>query len=70
MPVRDAEVGFTLRDVSGTQSYTMPRTDANGFTSYPFDVAAFQPAQAVFINVTARLNSVTGTDRTSFFTWF
>lgn len=69
-PVKDAEVGFTLRDASGTQTYTMPRTDANGFSSYTFDVAAFRPAQTVFINVTARSNSVTGTDRTSFFTWF
>lgn len=70
MPVKGAEVGFTLRDASGTQTHTMPRTDANGFTSYTFDVAAFQPAQAVFVTVTARSNSVTGTDRASFFTWF
>jgi len=70
MPVRAAEVGFALRDASGTRTYTMPRTDANGFTSYTFDAAAFQPAQTVFITVTARSNGVTGTDRTSFFTWF
>ncbi len=70
MPVKDAEVGFTLHDAAGTQTYTMPRTDANGFTSYTFDVGGFQPAQAVFVNVTARSNGVTGTDRTSFFTWF
>lgn len=70
MPVKDAEVMVTLRSASGTQSYTMPRTDANGFTSYAFDVGPFRPAQSVFIAVNARLSGATGTDRTSFFTWF
>jgi hypothetical protein len=69
-PVKDAEVIFTLRSAAGTQSYTMPRTDANGFTSYAFDAGPFQPAQAVFITVNARASGATGTDRTSFFTWF
>jgi hypothetical protein len=70
MPVENAEVTFTLRDASGAQTFTMPRTDSNGFTSYAFDVESFRPAQAVFITVDARSNDVTGTDRTSFFTWF
>ena len=69
-PVKDAGVTFTLRDASGTQSYTMAPTDANGFTSYTFDAGVFQPAQPVFITVDARSNGATGTDRTSFFTWF
>ena len=29
MPVKDAEVTFTLRDAAGEQTFTMPRTDAN-----------------------------------------
>jgi hypothetical protein len=70
MPVKGAEVTFTLRDAAGTQTYTMPQTDANGFTSYTFDAGTFRPAQAVFITANARSNGVTGTDRTSFFTWF
>jgi hypothetical protein len=70
VPVKDADVTFTLRNASGTQTYTLPRTDANGFTSYTFDVAPFQTAQPVFINVAARSGSATGTDRTTFFTWF
>jgi|GEM_PF-264552 len=69
-PVEKAEVTFTLRDASGTQTYPMPLTDANGFTSFAFDVGAYPPAQTVFITVNARSNGVTGTDRTSFFTWF
>ena len=69
-PVRDAEVTFTLRDASGTKSYSMAPTDKNGFASYTFDAGAFQPAQTVYITVNARSNSATGTDRSSFFTWF
>jgi hypothetical protein len=72
MPVKDAEVTFALRDASGTQTYAMPHTDANGFASYTFDAGTFRPAQTVFITVNARSNGAgaTGTDRTSFFTWF
>jgi hypothetical protein len=70
MPVKDAEVSFTLRDASGAQTYSMAPTDANGFTSYIFDTGTFRPAQTVFITVDARSSGVTGTDRTSFFTWF
>jgi hypothetical protein len=70
MPVKDADVTFTLRTTSGAQTTTMPRTDANGFTSYTFNVGSFQPAQPVFITVAARSSGATGADRTSFFTWF
>lgn len=70
LPVANAEVAFTLRDAAGAKAYTMPRTDPNGFTSFTFDVSAFAPAQTVFITVNARSNSATGTDRTSFFTWY
>jgi len=70
MPVKAAEVTFSLRDRSDAVTYTIPRTDANGFTSYTFDAGTFRPAQTVFISVTATSNSITGTDRTSFFTWF
>ncbi len=70
MPVKDAEVTFTLRDATGAKTYTMPRTDANGFTLYTFDAGTFRPAQTVFIIVNATSNGITGTDRTSFFTWF
>lgn len=69
-PVKDAEVTFTLRDASGTKTHTMPRTDANGFTSYTFDAGTFRPAQTVFITVNAMSSGITGTDRTTFFTWF
>ncbi|HTP09674.1 MAG TPA: hypothetical protein VMP08_15565 [Anaerolineae bacterium] len=70
MPVANAEVTFTLRDANGTQTYNMSPTDATGFTSYTFDAGAFRPAQVVFMTVNARSSGVTGTDRTSFFTWF
>jgi hypothetical protein len=70
MPIKDATVTFALRDVSGTQTFTLPRTDANGFTSYAFNSGALRPAQTVFITVTATSNGITGTDRASFFTWF
>ncbi len=69
-PVQNAEVTLTLRDAFGTQTYSMSPTDANGFTSYTFDLSAYRPAQSVFITVNARSNGVTGTDRASFFTWF
>jgi len=69
-PVEDAAVTFTLRDAASTSAYTMPRTDTNGFASFTFDAGAFQPAQTVFIFVTAASRGITGTDRTSFFTWF
>ena len=69
-PVKDAEVTLTLRDAAGAQTTILPGTDENGFTSYTFDVAPFRTAQAVFITVDARSQGVTGTDRTSFFTWF
>jgi hypothetical protein len=69
-PQKNVEVTFMLRDASGTQTFTMPRTDKDGFTSYTFDAGAFRPAQTVFITVIARASSVTGTDRASFFTWF
>ncbi|HSD83242.1 MAG TPA: hypothetical protein VLG46_05265, partial [Anaerolineae bacterium] len=70
MPIKDAEVTFMLRDASGTKTYAMPRTDATGFTSYTFDAGSLRPAQTVFITVKAVSNGKTGTDRTSFFTWF
>ena len=69
-PVEDAAVIFTLRDAASTSAYTMRRTDTNGFTSLTFDAGAFQPAQTVFISVTAASRGITGTDRTSFFAWF
>jgi hypothetical protein len=69
-PVARADVTFTLRDAAGTQTHVMPATDATGFTSFTFDAGTFRPAQTVFITVNARSNSATGTDRTSFFTWF
>jgi hypothetical protein len=70
MPVKDADVSFTTEDATGLKTYVLPKTDADGFTSYRFDVGAFRPAQTVFIEVTATFNGVTGTDQTSFFTWF
>jgi hypothetical protein len=69
-PIEDAEVSFTMRDATGVKPYTMPKTNADGFTSYRFDVGTFRPAQTVFIEVTAASNGITGTDQTSFFTWF
>ena len=69
-PRQDVAVTYTLRDASGAQTYSLPPTDANGFTSATFDAGAFRPAQPVFITVNARSNSATGTDRTSFFPWF
>ena len=44
-----------LRDATGLKTYVLPQTDANGFTSYHFDVGAFRPAQTVFIEVTATI---------------
>jgi len=70
MPLIDAEVSFTARDAAGIKSYTMPNTNADGFTSYRFDVGVFRPAQTIFIKVTAAYNGITETDQTSFFTWF
>jgi hypothetical protein len=69
-PVEGADVSFTTQDATGLKTYVMPKTDASGFTSYRFDVSAFRPAQTVLIEVTATFNGVTGTDQTSFFTWF
>jgi hypothetical protein len=69
-PLKDADVSFTLQDITGLKTYVLPKTDATGFTSYPFDVGTFRPAQTVFIEVTATSNGITGTDQTSFFTWF
>jgi hypothetical protein len=69
-PAPGAEVTFTLRDAVGTQTYTMPPTDATGFTSFTFDAGAFRPAQTVFITVQARSSGAAGADRTTFFTWF
>jgi hypothetical protein len=70
MPIKNAEVTYTVRDAVGAQTFTMPRTDANGFTSVTFDIGNFPLAQVVFVTVDARASGVTGTDRTSFFTWF
>ncbi len=70
MPLKDAEVSFTTRDATGVKLYHLPKTNADGFTFYRFDVDAFQPAQTVYIEVTATSNGITGTDQTSFFTWF
>jgi hypothetical protein len=69
-PLKDAAVSFTMQDVTGLKTYVLPKTDADGFASYQFDVGAFRPAQTVFIEVTATSNGITGTDQTSFFTWF
>jgi hypothetical protein len=70
MPVKDAVVTATLRFASESQTFTMPRTDATGFTSITFDIGNFPLAEVIFVTVEARSNGVTGTDRTSFFTWF
>ena len=69
-PRQNVEVTATLRDASGAQTYSLTPTDANGFTSFTFDTSTFLPAQTVFITVDARSSGATGTDRTSFFTWF
>jgi hypothetical protein len=69
-PVPNAAVTFTLRDATGTQTLAMSPTDTTGFTAFTFDVSAYKPAQTVFITVMARLGSATGSDRTTFFTWF
>jgi hypothetical protein len=69
-PVAGAAVTVTLRDATGTQTQPLPPTDANGFTSYSFAVGAFRPAQTIFISVDAQSGTATGTDRTTFFTWF
>ncbi len=70
MPVKNAEVTYTLSDASGTQTFPMPRTDANGFTSATVDIGNFPLAQVVFVTVAAQASGVTGADRASFFTWF
>jgi hypothetical protein len=69
-PVIGADVTLSMRDATGTQTHHLPRTDANGFTSFTFDVSAFRPAQTIFINVDAQASGATGSDRTTFFTWF
>jgi hypothetical protein len=69
-PAPGAEVAFTLRDSTGTQSFTMRPTDETGFTSFTFDAGVFRPAQTVFIAVQARSSRAAGSDRTTFFTWF
>lgn len=69
-PLKDADVSFTAQDATGLKTYVLPKTNADGFTSYRFDVGAFRPAQTIFIEVTATSTGVTGTDQTSFFTWF
>jgi hypothetical protein len=69
-PVKGAQVKFTLRDASGAKSIDLPPTDANGFTSYQFDVSTLRPAQTVFVEVTTSSSGITGKDQTSFFTWF
>jgi hypothetical protein len=69
-PAPGAEVTLTLRDAAGMQTHTLQPTDDAGFTSFSFDAGAFRPAQTVFIAVQARSSGVTGTDRTTFFTWF
>jgi hypothetical protein len=69
-PVVGAEVTLSLRDATSTQTHTLPPTDVNGFTSFTFDVGAFRPAQTIFINVDAQSSGATGSDRTTFFTWF
>jgi hypothetical protein len=70
MPLKDVDVSFTAQDATGVKTYLLPKTNADGFTSYGFDVGAFRPAQTVFIEVTATSDGITGTDQTSFFTWF
>jgi hypothetical protein len=70
MPLKDAEVSFTTRDATGVKLYHLPKTNADGFTVYRFDVNAFQPAQTVYIEVMATFSGITATDQTSFFTWF
>jgi hypothetical protein len=69
-PLKDAVVSFTARDAAGVKLYNLPKTNADGFTSYRFDIGTFRPAQTVFIEVTAVSNGITGTEQTSFFTWF
>jgi hypothetical protein len=70
MPVKGAQVKFTMRDTSGAKAVDLSPTDSNGFTSYQFDLAGLRPAQTVFVEVTADSNSITSQDQTSFFTWF
>lgn len=70
MPLKGAQVTFTLRDAVGATTIDLPPTDDNGFTSYQFDVSRLKPAQNVFVEVIASSSNITGTDQTSFFTWF
>jgi len=70
MPLENAVVSFTTRDAAGVKLYNLPKTNADGFTSYRFDVGAFRPAQTVFVEVTAGFSGITATEQTSFFTWF
>ncbi len=70
MPVKDAEVTFTVSGASDPQTFTMPPTDESGFTSVTFDIGDYPLAHVIFVTVDAQSNGVSGTDRTSFFTWF
>ena len=69
-PVKDVQVSFTVRDSSSAQTFSMPPTASNGFTSLDFDISAFRPAQTVIVDVTVISNSLQAQDQTSFFTWY
>lgn len=70
MPVKGAEVSFTMRTALESQTIELPPTDANGFTFYKFDIGSLFPGQTVFIETHAIASGLKGSDQTSFFTWF
>ena len=70
MPVKGANVTFTMRTALGSKSVTLLPTDATGFTTYKFDIGNLFPGQTVFVEVRADADGVKGNDQTSFFTWF
>ncbi len=70
-PLAGAAVEITVReDDRALLQDSMSATDAQGFTSYSFDISNLDPGQNVIVDVTAYLPGLSAKTQTSFFTWF
>ena len=65
-PIRDATAAMVVRYPSADQVYGFPPTDADGFTSYSFQLIPSPAGQEVVIDVSATIGSFAATSQTFF----
>lgn len=69
-PVAGAAVVLIVRLPTGNQQYTMPPTDANGFSAVSFPAGRFAAGTVIALQFIVSYNTLNVSTRTSYLLWF